>query len=69
MFNRLLCTFILILCAPSSTAQSLMPAPAAPIIGAKSYLVIDAHTGHELASLEPDYDGWTMRLKARSPAR
>jgi D-alanyl-D-alanine carboxypeptidase (penicillin-binding protein 5/6) len=31
-----------------------MPAPAPPIIGAKSYLVIDAQTGHELASLDPD---------------
>ena len=31
-----------------------MPAPAPPIIGAKSYLVIDATTGHELASLDPD---------------
>lgn len=31
-----------------------MPAPAAPIIGAKSYLVIDAQTGHEIASLNPD---------------
>jgi D-alanyl-D-alanine carboxypeptidase (penicillin-binding protein 5/6) len=31
-----------------------MPAPAAPIIGAKSYLVVDATTGKELASLDPD---------------
>jgi D-alanyl-D-alanine carboxypeptidase (penicillin-binding protein 5/6) len=31
-----------------------MPAPAPPIIGAKSYLVIDAQTGQELASLDPD---------------
>ena len=31
-----------------------MPAPAPPIIGAKSYLVIDATTGKELASLDPD---------------
>ena len=38
----------------SAFAQSPMPAPAPPIIGAKSYLVIDAKTGHELASLEPD---------------
>ena len=35
-------------------AQSSMPAPAAPIIGAKSYLVVDATTGKELASLDPD---------------
>jgi len=31
-----------------------MPAPAPPIIGAKSYLVVDATTGQELASLDPD---------------
>jgi D-alanyl-D-alanine carboxypeptidase (penicillin-binding protein 5/6) len=31
-----------------------MPAPAPPIIGAKSYLVIDGTTGRELASLDPD---------------
>jgi D-alanyl-D-alanine carboxypeptidase (penicillin-binding protein 5/6) len=31
-----------------------MPTPAAPIIGAKSYLVIDTKTGHEIAALNPD---------------
>lgn len=31
-----------------------MPAPAPPIIGAKSYLLIDNNTGNELASLKPD---------------
>jgi D-alanyl-D-alanine carboxypeptidase (penicillin-binding protein 5/6) len=31
-----------------------MPTPAPPIVGAKSYLVIDATTGRELASLDPD---------------
>ena len=31
-----------------------MPIPAPPIIGAKSYLLIDAQTGSELAGLEPD---------------
>ncbi len=31
-----------------------MPAPAPPIIGAKSYLIMDATTGKELASLDPD---------------
>ena len=31
-----------------------MPTPAAPIIGAKSYLVIDGKTGHELAALDAD---------------
>ncbi len=38
----------------SAYAQSTMPVPAPPIIGAKSYLVIDAQTGRELASLDPD---------------
>ena len=38
----------------SAYAQSPMPTPAPPIIGAKSYLVIDGKTGHELASLDPD---------------
>ena len=46
---------VLTLCfATSAFAQSAMPAPAPPIIGAKSYLVIDAQTGQELASLDPD---------------
>ena len=31
-----------------------MPTPAPPVIGAKSYLLIDANSGHELASLKPD---------------
>lgn len=31
-----------------------MPTPAPPIIGAKSYFVVAARTGHELASLKPD---------------
>ncbi len=38
----------------NSYAQGQMPVPAPPIIGAKSYLVIDATTGHELATLDPD---------------
>lgn len=31
-----------------------MPVPAAPVIGAKSYLLIDSNSGRELASLKPD---------------
>lgn len=38
----------------SAYAQTSRPMPAPPIIGAKSYLIIDAQTGHELASLDPD---------------
>ena len=37
----------------TATAQ-IRPAPAPPVIGAKSYLVIDSTTGHEIASLKPD---------------
>ena len=54
MFKRLSATLLLIVCTGSALAQAVMPAPAAPIIGAKSYLVIDAQTGHELAALDPD---------------
>ena len=32
----------------------IRPIPAPPIIGAKSYFVVDANTGYELASLAPD---------------
>jgi D-alanyl-D-alanine carboxypeptidase (penicillin-binding protein 5/6) len=31
-----------------------MPTPAAPVIGARSFLVIDAKTGHEIAALDAD---------------
>ena len=50
MFKRLTCVILLACCTSGAFAQSVMPAPAAPIIGAKSYLVIDASTGHELAA-------------------
>ena len=35
-------------------AVEIRPVPAPPIIGAKSYLVIDGNSGRELASLDPD---------------
>ena len=38
----------------SATYAAPTPAPAAPIIGAKSYLIIDGRTGHELATLNAD---------------
>jgi len=44
----------LILLALSAGAAPNLPVPAPPIIGAKSYLLIDGQSGHELASLEPD---------------
>jgi D-alanyl-D-alanine carboxypeptidase (penicillin-binding protein 5/6) len=43
-----------LLIAGFANAQQPRPTPAAPLIGAKSYLVIDGTTGHELAALEPD---------------
>jgi D-alanyl-D-alanine carboxypeptidase (penicillin-binding protein 5/6) len=45
---------ILIILLPSVTYAAAMPTPAAPIIGAKSYLVIDSTTGHEIAALNAD---------------
>lgn len=38
----------------TATQAEDMPIPAAPIIGARSYFVVEAKTGFELASLEPD---------------
>lgn len=43
-----------VLLAGAAAAQAPQPVPAPPIIGASSYLLIDAQTGHELASLKPD---------------
>ena len=38
----------------SLASAQTMPLPAAPVIGAKSYYMIDASTGHEIATLKPD---------------
>jgi D-alanyl-D-alanine carboxypeptidase (penicillin-binding protein 5/6) len=45
---------IAIFLATSAIANNIRPLPAPPVIGATSYLVIDATTGHEIAALEPD---------------
>lgn len=47
---------LVLLLAPSMApgAVEMRPVPAAPIIGAKSYFVVDGNTGYELSSLEPD---------------
>ena len=45
---------ILVFLLSSVTYAAPMPTPAAPIIGAKGYLVIDSKTGHEIAALNPD---------------
>jgi len=50
VFPRIL-LLILIALPLSATA---MPVPSPPVIGAKSYLVIDGTTGHEIAALNPD---------------
>ena len=54
MLQRLILTLATLMLAVSVCGAQVMPAPAPPIIGAKSYLVIDGRTGHELASLNPD---------------
>jgi D-alanyl-D-alanine carboxypeptidase (penicillin-binding protein 5/6) len=56
MLQRLILAFVplALLLSTAAPAADPMPAPAPPIIGAKSYLVIDGRTGAELASLKPD---------------
>jgi len=56
MTPRLIHPLVLLILSLAAAAHAAepMPAPAPPIIGAKSYLVIDARTGHELAALNPD---------------
>jgi len=50
---RFFALFALVL-AVTTNAAELRPLPSPPIIGATSYLVVDARTGAEIASLEPD---------------
>ncbi len=45
---------ILGLCAVGIAGAQTMPSPAPPVIGAKSYFVMDASTGYEVASLQPN---------------
>jgi D-alanyl-D-alanine carboxypeptidase (penicillin-binding protein 5/6) len=56
MLQRLILALVplALLLSAAAPAADPMPAPAPPIIGAKSYLVIDGRTGAELASLKPD---------------
>ena len=49
-FVPVLCLFL----AGTTVFAQARPIPAPPIIGATSYLMIDAQSGHELASLKPD---------------
>jgi len=55
MSQRFISTVAILFFLSSSVVYAAaMPMPAAPIIGAKSYLVIDSKTGHEIASLNAD---------------
>ena len=56
MFQRLCSALapLFLLFTATTYAAEVMPTPAPPSIGAKSYLIIDGQTGHELASLNPD---------------
>jgi D-alanyl-D-alanine carboxypeptidase (penicillin-binding protein 5/6) len=56
MLHRLIIALVplALLLSAAAPAADPMPAPAPPIIGAKSYLVVDSRTGAELASLQPD---------------
>jgi D-alanyl-D-alanine carboxypeptidase (penicillin-binding protein 5/6) len=49
-----LIALLLLLTTAVTPAAELRPLPSPPIIGAKSYLVIDSTTGREIAQLEPD---------------
>jgi D-alanyl-D-alanine carboxypeptidase (penicillin-binding protein 5/6) len=51
--KRLVPVLCLFLAGTTVFAQS-RPVPAPPIIGATSYMMIDAKSGHEIASLKPD---------------
>lgn len=51
---RLLILLLSLFLAPGSLFAATLPVPSPPVIGAKSYLVIDATTGTELAALNPD---------------
>ena len=51
--KRLVLVLFVVLVGAAASAQT-RPVPAAPVIGATSYLMIDAKSGHELASLKPD---------------
>ena len=53
MKARFFALFTLFLAVTSFAAEP-RPLPAPPVIGATSFFVIDARTGHEIAALEPD---------------
>lgn len=54
LLNYLFFITLFVFTSISSVFAQNTPVPQAPIIGAKSYLLIDGNTGAELASLKPD---------------
>jgi serine-type D-Ala-D-Ala carboxypeptidase (penicillin-binding protein 5/6) len=54
--NRTIFLFFIgfLLISATTVSAQVTPTPAPPVIGAKSYLVVDANSGYELASLNPD---------------
>lgn len=45
---------VIIICASDARAAAPLPIPAPPIIGAKSYLIIDSTSGREIAAMNAD---------------
>ena len=55
MLQRLSISILILILPVLSVAYGApMPTPAAPIVGAKSYLVVDSKTGYEIAALNAD---------------
>lgn len=52
--RSLLISLVLLMASAVANAAIKMPVPAPPIVGARSFMLIDGSTGVELASLEPD---------------
>ncbi len=54
IIQALAAAFLILLASARIATAATAPVPAPPIIGAKSYLLLDGSTGTELASLQPD---------------
>ena len=52
VLSKILLSLTLLVALPLSAAE--LPVPSPPVIGAKSYHVIDSQTGSVIASLNPD---------------
>lgn len=52
--RSLLISLVLLMASAVANAAIKMPVPAPPIVGARSFMLIDGSTGVELASLKPD---------------